>query len=96
MKKLIRITTVDFAQSDYMKGQNRYMSQYFEVIGAASDTGVLEDVARNEGVRMVNIPMKREMSPFTIFIVYVNFISYLRKKNHILSILIPLNPLCCQ
>ena len=63
MKKLIRITTVDFAQSDYMKGQNRYMSQYFEVIGVASDTGVLNEVAQNEGVRMVNIPMKRKISP---------------------------------
>ena len=44
-RKLIRITTVDFAQSDYMKGQNRYMNQFFDVIGAASDTGKLEQVA---------------------------------------------------
>ncbi len=62
-KKLIRITTVDFAQSDYMKGQNRYMNQYFDVIGAASDTGKLAQVERDEGVRMVNVPMDRKINP---------------------------------
>ena len=62
-RKLIRITTVDFAQSDYMKGQNRYMNQFFDVIGAASDTGKLEQVAKDEGVRMVNIPMDRKINP---------------------------------
>lgn len=63
-KKLIRITTVDFAQSDYMKGQNRYMNQYFEVIGAASDTGKLSQVAADEGVKMVDIPMDRGINPW--------------------------------
>ena len=62
-KKLIRITTVDFALSDYMKGQNKFMNHYFEVIGAASDTGVLKEVAKDEGIRMVNVPMKRQMAP---------------------------------
>jgi glycosyltransferase involved in cell wall biosynthesis len=62
-KKLIRITTVDFAQSDYMKGQNRYMNQYFDVIGAASDSGKLAQVERDEGVRMVNVPMDRKINP---------------------------------
>ena len=62
MKKLMRITTVDFAQSDYMKGHHRYMKQYFEVIGLASDTGVLDSVSKYEGVRMINVHMDRKIN----------------------------------
>ena len=86
MKKLIRITTVDFAQSDYMKGQNKYMSQYFEVVGAASDTGVMEEVAKNEGIRMVNIPMKRKMAPLhDLWCIYKFYQLFKKEKPDIVN-----------
>lgn len=80
-KKLIRITTVDFAQSDYMKGQNKYMNQYFDVIGAASDTGKLAQVVRDEGVRMVNVPMNRKISPVEDLKAMWNFYRLFRKEK---------------
>lgn len=61
-KKLLRLTTADISLGSLLKGQLKYLNQYFEVIGVASDTGVLEDVGRREGIRTINIPMHREIS----------------------------------
>lgn len=80
-KKLIRITTVDFALSDYMKGQNKFMNLFFEVIGVASDTGVLKEVARDEGIRMVNVPMKRQMAPVHDLWCLLRFYVLFRKER---------------
>lgn len=61
-KKLIRLTTVDLSLDKLIPGQLKYMSSFFDVIGVASDTGLLDKVRKREGVRMVNIPMEREVS----------------------------------
>ena len=60
--KLLRLTTVDISLNSLLKGQLRYLSQYFEVVGVAADTGVLQQVAEREGVRVVDLPMHREIS----------------------------------
>ena len=62
MPKLLRLTTVDISLNSLLKGQLRYLSQYFEVVGVAADTGVLQQVAEREGVRVVDLPMHREIS----------------------------------
>lgn len=62
MPKLLRLTTADISLNALLKGQLRYLSQYFEVVGVAADTGVLQQVAEREGVRTVNLPMHREIS----------------------------------
>ena len=62
MKKLIRVTTADISLDLLLKGQLRYLNDYFEVVGVAADTGVLEKVAEREGIRTVAIPMHREIS----------------------------------
>jgi len=62
MKKLIRITTVDISLNSLLIGQLRYLSQFYEVVGLASDTGVLDSVGKREGIRVINIPMQRDIS----------------------------------
>lgn len=60
--KLIRLTTVDGSLADLLKGQLRYLSSEFEVVGVADDSGRLVQVAEREGVRTVAVPMRREIS----------------------------------
>lgn len=62
MKKLIRLTTVDISLDKLLKGQLNFISQYFDVIGVASDTGLLENVGKREKIKVVNVPMHREIS----------------------------------
>lgn len=61
-KKLIRITTSDISLNTLIKGQLKYMNQHFEVIGVSNNTGILEAVGKREGVRVVEMPMRREIS----------------------------------
>ena len=64
MLKILRLTTADISLNSLIKGQLKYLSQEFEVVGVASDTGVLQKVGEREGVRVINVPMHREISLF--------------------------------
>lgn len=61
-KKLIRLTTADISLNSFLRGQLRFLNQYFDVVGVASDTGKLHAVGEREGIRVINVPMHREIS----------------------------------
>ena len=61
-KKLIRITTADISLDGLLKGQLKFLNQYFEVVGVAKDTGVLKEVSEREGIRVVDAPLERPIS----------------------------------
>jgi glycosyltransferase involved in cell wall biosynthesis len=62
MKKLVRVTTVDLSLDRLIKGQLKFLSSYYDVVGVASDTGLLKSVGEREGVKVINVPMHREIS----------------------------------
>ena len=61
-KKLIRITTADISLDSLLKGQLRYMNQYYDVVALSSDTGCLHSIGEREGVRTIEVPMHREIA----------------------------------
>lgn len=63
-QKLIRITTVPGSLSGLLKGQLRFMNQYFEVIGISSpgDSRPLSEVHEQEGVRVIPVEMTRKIT----------------------------------
>ena len=61
-KKLIRVTTADISLNSLLKGQLKFLNQYFEVIGVAKDTGALKEVSEREGIRVVDAPLERPIS----------------------------------
>ena len=61
-KKLIRVTTSDVSLDSLIKGQLHFMNQYYEVVGLSNNTGRLMNVAEREGVRVIEVPMHREIS----------------------------------
>lgn len=62
-QKLIRITTVPLSLKTLLKGQSRFMSSYYEVIGIASAGKELSDVNLDEGIRVLPVEMTRKISP---------------------------------
>lgn len=60
--KLIRITTVPVSLKTLLKGQHRFMSEHYEVIGISSSGKELADVSKAEGVRTVAVEMTRTLS----------------------------------
>ena len=75
-KKLIRITTVPYSLGSLLKGQLKYMSSDYEVIGIASSEpeGDLERAAASQNARGIPIKMTRKITPFqdlrSLFILY--------------------------
>ena len=63
-QKLIRITTVPLSLKTLLKGQHRFMSQYYQVIGVSSGAFELFDVAIDEGIKVIPIEMTRVISPW--------------------------------
>ena len=61
-KKIIRVTTADISLNSLLKGQLKFLNQYFEVVGVAKDTGVLKEVSEREGIRVVDAPLERPIS----------------------------------
>jgi len=63
-KKLIRITTVSMALTTLLKGQLRFMNQYYDVLGVSTGSNGLNDVAKYEGIKIKGLAMTRSITPF--------------------------------
>lgn len=60
--KLIRITTISTSLNILLKGQFSFLNQHYEVLAIASGTEGLREIAMREGIRTIEVDMKREIS----------------------------------
>lgn len=61
-KKIIRITTVPISLHKLLKGQMKFMSDYYEVIAVSSNDKILDTVSKNENVRVEAVEMTRKIT----------------------------------
>ena len=61
-KKVFRVTTVPISLKVLMKNQLRYLNNFFDVYGVSSDGPEILDVKKNEGIKVIVLPMKRAIS----------------------------------
>jgi glycosyltransferase involved in cell wall biosynthesis len=62
--KIIRITTVPISLGGLLKGQLKYMTTYFEVIGiASSDNNLIDKIAQQEEIQVIPVEMTRKITP---------------------------------
>lgn len=80
-KKLIRVTTADISLDGLLKGQLKYLNQYFEVVGLSSDTGSLKQVEEREGIRTISVPMHREISLKNDVLCLIRLIQVFRREK---------------
>ncbi len=65
MGKIIRVTTIPKSLGGLLKGQLKFMSQYYEVIGVSGKGGDrLQRVSEEEGIEVIPIEMTRKITPF--------------------------------
>ena len=60
--KLIRVTTSDISLASLLCGQLRFLNKDFDVVGLAANSSVLKAVGDSEGIRVIDVPMHREIS----------------------------------
>lgn len=63
MKKIIRIATVAGSLGTLLKGQLRFMNDYYEIIGVAGESDNLTKVGEAEGIRTIPVEMTRTITP---------------------------------
>jgi len=83
LPKLIRITTVPISHRVLLKGQHTFMRQNgYEVIAvSATDAQELEEVAKDEGVRVKAIEMTRAMTPIKDLKALWQFYRFCKKER---------------
>lgn len=81
MKKIVRITTIPASMKSLLKGQLRFINQFYEVIGISGDGEALHDVRKNEGIRTVVVEMTRTVSPIKDLIALFKLYKILKKEQ---------------
>lgn len=80
-KKIIRITTVSTSLSILLKGQLKFINQYYQVIGVSSKGESLKNVELDEGVLTFDIEMTRKITPLKDLISVCKFYLLLVKEK---------------
>ena len=62
--KIIRTATVAMSLNILLKGQLRYLNQFFDVLAVSGYDADLETVKNREGVSIVSVAMERKIAPF--------------------------------
>lgn len=62
MKKIIRITTIP-GSLGLLKGQLKFINQFYEVVAISGGGNVLDEVSEKEGVRVIPVKMTRTITP---------------------------------
>lgn len=81
MKKLIRITTIPSSMKTLLKGQLKFMGQYFEVLAISSDGESFEDMVQEQKVRGIKVEMSRTISPIKDLKALLKLIRIFRKER---------------
>ena len=64
-----------------LKGQLKFMSQHYKVIGVSGDGSALEEVRTNEGIETYVVEMTRSITPLKDFIATIKLYRFLKKEK---------------
>jgi glycosyltransferase involved in cell wall biosynthesis len=78
---LIRVTTVSISLDKLLAGQLKYLNQHFDIVGLSSGKEALRKVAEREGIRTIEIDMKREIDLFSDLNSLIRMIKVIRLEN---------------
>lgn len=81
MEKIVRITTVPISLRTLLKGQLKFMSQYYEIVGLTSPGKEVQDVINDEGIRVIEVVLTRSITPLKDLISLFKVYKVLRKEK---------------
>jgi len=81
MKKLVIVTTVPLSLSTLVKGQPKYLSQFFDISLITSKSDVNRDIQEYEGVEVIGIDMTRKITPLQDLKSLLNLYRYFRQNS---------------
>ncbi|MDT0558728.1 glycosyltransferase family 4 protein [Ichthyenterobacterium sp. W332] len=81
MNKILRITTVAGSLNRLLRGQLRFMNQYYEVVGVTSKGISFDRVIENEGIRVEPVEMTRTIAPIKDLVATYKLYKLIKKEN---------------
>lgn len=81
MKKLFRIATVPMSLNILLKGQLRYLKDFYQVTAISGAGKDMDEVLEREGVEGKEIEMSREISIFKDFVSLITLYLYFKKEK---------------
>lgn len=79
--KIIRTSTVPVSLDILLKGQLRYLNQFYNIKAVSGKGKNLENVKNREGVEIAELEMQRQISPIKDFISLVKMYFLLKKEK---------------
>lgn len=80
-KKVLRVAAAPGSLGLLLKGQLKYLNQFYEVKGIASEDPTLHDLARDEEVEVISININRKISPVQDLVSLFKLYSVFRKEK---------------
>ena len=95
--KVIRTSTIPISLNKLLKGQLKFLSKEFEVIGLSSSGTDLDEVKNRERVKTITVEMQRGMSPFKDIVSLVKlYLVFKKEKPQIVHSITPKAGLLCM
>lgn len=88
--KIIRTATVALSLDYLLKGQLAFLNETYEVVAVSGQDTHLENVAKRESVRTVNVPMQRAIRPLHDLVsIWKLFLLFKKEKPQIVHSITP-------
>lgn len=81
MKKLFRISTVPTTLESLLNDQLRMLNEHYEVVAVSSPGKEMQVLREREGIRTIEVPMERRISPIKDFISLIRMIRVFAKER---------------
>ena len=81
MQKLIIITTVPLSLATLIKGQPKYLKEFFNTSLVTSEHNINKEIALHEGVDVVGINMTRQITPWQDLKAFIKLYNYFRNEK---------------
>lgn len=79
--KLFRISTIPTSLESLLKGQLRMVNEHYEVVAVSSPGKEMQVLREREGIRTIEVPMERRISPIKDFISLIRMIRVFAKER---------------
>lgn len=79
MIKLIKTSTIPESMNILLKGQLKFLGEFFDITAVSGENSYLEELIDRENVQVFPIEMQRKISPINDFVSLVKLYFYLRK-----------------
>lgn len=79
--KLFRISTVSNSLTDFLNEQLKMVNEHYEVVAVSSPGKEMQVLREREGIRTIEVPMERRISPIKDFISLIRMIRVFIKER---------------